>query len=50
LARSFIRSNVGTPHFMSWSNKNFTISSGVWIGGRITMGDYGQLKTRRIPE
>jgi transposase InsO family protein len=24
-------------------------SSGVWTGGRI-MGDYGRLKTRRIPE
>jgi hypothetical protein len=41
---------VGTPHFMSWSNKNFTISSDVWTGGHITMGDYGQLKMRRILE
>jgi transposase InsO family protein len=28
-AQSFVRSIVGTPHFMSWSNKNFAISSGV---------------------
>jgi hypothetical protein len=35
---------------MSWSNKNFAISSGVWTGGRITMGDYGRLRTRRISE
>jgi hypothetical protein len=46
----FIRSIVGTPHFMSWSNKNFVISSSVLIGGHITMGDYGQLKTRIILE
>jgi hypothetical protein len=25
MAQSFVRSIVGTPHFMSWSNKNFTI-------------------------
>jgi hypothetical protein len=41
---------VATPHFMSWSNKNFTISSGVWTRGRITMGDYNWLKMRRITE
>jgi hypothetical protein len=41
---------VGTSHFMSWSNKNFAISSGVWTGGRVTMGDYGRLEMRRILE
>jgi hypothetical protein len=25
MAQSFVRSIVGTPHFMSWSNKNFAI-------------------------
>jgi hypothetical protein len=35
---------------MSWSKQNFAISSGVWIGGHITMEDYGWLKTHRIKE
>jgi hypothetical protein len=46
----FYQNIVGTPDFMSWSNKNFVISFGVWTGGRVTMRDYGRLKTRRILE
>jgi hypothetical protein len=49
-AQSFIRSIMGTPHFMSRSNENLIISSSVWIGGRTTTGNYGRLKTRGIPE
>jgi hypothetical protein len=35
---------------VSWSNKNFAMSSGVWTKGHVAMGDYGRLKTRRILE
>jgi hypothetical protein len=46
----FYRKRFGHTTFHVMEQQNFAISSGVWTGGRITMGEYSQLKTRRIPE
>jgi hypothetical protein len=46
----FYRKHCGHTAFHVLENKNFTKSSGVWTGGCVTMGDYGRLKTHRIPE
>jgi hypothetical protein len=41
---------MGLSCFMPRGNKNFTISFGVWAGGRIAMGNYGRFETDRVSE
>jgi hypothetical protein len=41
---------MGLSCVMPRGNKNFTISFGVRVGGRVTMGNYGQFKTNRVSE
>jgi hypothetical protein len=45
-----IRGFVGIPYILPWSNKNLSLSPGVWTGSCFTVGNYGQLKACRVPK